>query len=334
MDLPQTNYACGFDITRSSHVVLTVTDIAASRAFYVDTLGFVVTDETSDTLWLRGLEEACHHSIVLQKGEEAGCERIGLRTFTEQDLERVEYRFRSRGLPTNWVEVAGQARTVHTEDAVGTPLEFCASMEVQPRMIMQVAAFRGAAPQRMDHFQIYTPHVARATRFYADMGFRLSEYVVPDDASEGLVMSFLNRKGNPHDIVFAHGDGPRMHHMAFTVPEVAHLMVVADWCAQNDFGTSVEYGPCRHFGPGHARFLYLTDPDGHRIELFPNHYQTMDIEDAPVRWTVEMLNGQSGWGPPPPSSWFDRASTFVGRDVVAAYTPENMNTWAKASAVP
>ena len=35
-------------ITRASHVVLRVRDLAKSRAFYVDTLGFVVSDEDND----------------------------------------------------------------------------------------------------------------------------------------------------------------------------------------------------------------------------------------------------------------------------------------------
>jgi 5-carboxymethyl-2-hydroxymuconate isomerase len=39
-----------FNIVRLSHVVLTVTDLQASRAFYFDTLGLQVTDETSDAI--------------------------------------------------------------------------------------------------------------------------------------------------------------------------------------------------------------------------------------------------------------------------------------------
>ena len=46
------------------------------------------------------------------------------------------------------------------------------------------------------------------------MGFRLSEYISPDGTDE-LLFVFLQRKGNPHDIVFAPGAGPRLHHAAF-----------------------------------------------------------------------------------------------------------------------
>ena len=56
-----------FNIVRLSHVVFRVTDLAASRAFYVDTLGLQVTEETADIIYLRGLEERNHHSLVLRK---------------------------------------------------------------------------------------------------------------------------------------------------------------------------------------------------------------------------------------------------------------------------
>ena len=73
-----------FRITRASHAVLAVRDLEASRAFYTDVAGLVVTAETSDALYLRGIEEACHHSLVLRKGTAAECSRIGLRG--EEDL--------------------------------------------------------------------------------------------------------------------------------------------------------------------------------------------------------------------------------------------------------
>lgn len=329
MPLPQHVYKPGFDITRISHVALQVKDLAASRAFYVDTLGFVVTDETKDTVWLRGLEEACHHSLVLKKSGEAVCDTIGFRVLTEEDLDLAADHFANAGLPTDWVEVPGQKRTLRTQDVSGVPLEFCASMEVQERMIMQVDRFHSACPHRIDHAQLHVPQVQRACDFYAAMGFRISEYIVPNDASDTLAMVFMQRKGNPHDIVFATGPGPRLHHMAFTVPEVSHLMLVSDVCAQHGFGKKVEFGPGRHFGPGLARFVYLRDPDGHRIELFPNHYQTMDIEDEPVRWTFDMLNGSDGWGPPPPQSWFDEAMPFAGREVVAPDEADKRDSWAE-----
>ena len=58
--IPAPNFHPPFDITRASHVVLRVRDLMKSRAFYVDALGFVVSDATADRLYLRGLEEGLH----------------------------------------------------------------------------------------------------------------------------------------------------------------------------------------------------------------------------------------------------------------------------------
>ena len=42
-----------FNIVRASHVELTVRDLARSRAFYVDCLGYLVSAEEPDALYLR-----------------------------------------------------------------------------------------------------------------------------------------------------------------------------------------------------------------------------------------------------------------------------------------
>ena len=46
-----------FNITRASHAVLTSRDLDATRVFYCDVLGFEVSAQDSDALYLRGLEE-------------------------------------------------------------------------------------------------------------------------------------------------------------------------------------------------------------------------------------------------------------------------------------
>lgn len=306
MGLPTPIYKPPFSITRMSHVVSRVADIPASRAFYVEVLGMAVSDEDRETLWLRGLEEGCHHSLVLRKGAPE-CERVGFRVLVEEDLDLVARHFRDAGLPTQWVEVPFQTRTLHTVDPVGTPLEFCVSMEPRERLFHHVERYRGASVQRVDHVQILTRQVPAALEFYNGMGFRLSEYVVEDDGDEPTFV-FLQRKGNPHDIVFAQSDGPRLHHVAYTVGETSSLMTTADLLVRLGHPGRVEFGPARHFSPGLARFLYVRDPDGHRIELFPSHYQTMDIEDEPMRWNArDFLIG--GWETPP-QRWFEEATAF------------------------
>ncbi|WP_128929643.1 VOC family protein [Bradyrhizobium guangxiense] len=310
MAIPRPVFRPPFNMPRASHVVLAVKDLKESKRFYVDALGFVVSSEDENRLYLRGLEEGCHHSLVLEQGGKPSAQHIGFRVLTEEDLDAAEAFFRDLGHRPTWVEVPHQARTLRVSDAAGVPLDICASMETRPRLILQSSRFSGACPQRLDHFQILTPHVDRALEFYTRLGFRLSEYITQDGSEEPSFV-FLQRKGNPHDIVFAPGPGPGplLHHAAFTIPETYHLMFICDLLAEMGFGRSVEYGPARHFAPGYARFVYLRDPDGHRIELFNTHYQTIDIEDEPLKWEMaKVLAG--GWAPPPPQSWMTEAAPF------------------------
>ena len=60
-----------FNVVRASHVELGVRDLGRSRAFYVDCLGLLVSDESDDALYLRGVEERNHHSIVLRQSQAA-----------------------------------------------------------------------------------------------------------------------------------------------------------------------------------------------------------------------------------------------------------------------
>jgi catechol 2,3-dioxygenase len=306
--IPVPTYKPAFMITRASHVVHRVRDLAASRQFYVELLGLAISDETPSTLWLRGMEEGCHHSLVLKAAEVPSCERVGFRVLTEEDLDLAKVHFERAGFPVNWVDVPHQGRTLQTTDPAGTQLEFCATMETRPRLFHHIEAYKGAAAQRIDHFQILTPHVQECLAFYSGMGFRLSEYVL-HEGGENLLMVFLQRKGNPHDIVFHDSPGPRLHHVAFTVADTQTLLTTAEMLVRAGFASQVEYGPARHFSPGLARFLYLRDPDGHRVELFPSHYQTIDIEDEPMRWEVPHF--QIGGWVDPPQRWFDEATKFV-----------------------
>ncbi|TGQ93980.1 3,4-dihydroxyphenylacetate 2,3-dioxygenase, partial [Mesorhizobium sp. M1C.F.Ca.ET.204.01.1.1] len=101
-------------MVRLSHVELAVTDLAKSRAFYVDTLGLQVTDETSDAIYLRALEERGHHCIVLRKGPVAEARDLGFKVFSDEDLDKAAHFFDGKGLPVEWVERPYQSRTFRT----------------------------------------------------------------------------------------------------------------------------------------------------------------------------------------------------------------------------
>lgn len=328
MDIPSPVYDPPFNITRASHLVLTVRDLEASRRFYTEVIGLALSDRTGDTLYLRGLEEACHHSLVLRRTTGPPvCERVGFRVFTERDLDAVHDYYQGADLPAVWVKVPYQGRTLHVSDPFGTPLEFCATMDVMPRLITEFHVHRGGRAHRLDHFQILMPDVHGACAFYMKQGFRLSEYVVTEH-DEAMVAAFLQRKGNPHDLVLFNQAGPRIHHAAYTTVDAHTLLHVCDVAGNLGYGQAVERGPGRH-GPGHAQYVYFRDPDGHRVELFTTHYQIMDIENAPVRWDPHHKLRKEIWGLPAQRAWVEEGTMFPDVGVRPALVQEQATTLEK-----
>jgi catechol 2,3-dioxygenase len=315
MALPKTVLNPPFNITRASHAVLTVKDLAVSRAFYADLIGLAVSDEGPDAVYMRGMEEASHHSLVLKQSKgEAVCERVGLRVLTEDDLLKAKDHFDRIGTKASWVDVPYQGRTLHFSDSVGTPIELCATMPAVPRLMQEFHLFHGGSPQRLDHFQVVTHDVQSACDFYTPLGFRLSEYTATDGTEE-LWGIWLHRKENPHDIVFSNGRGPRLHHFAYTLSDSHDLIHVCDVAGSLGCGHRIERGPGRH-GIGNALFVYLRDPDGHRIELFTTHYQVIDMESPPLRWDLTNTRRSQLWGLPASRKWFFEASCFEGREPI------------------
>ncbi|WP_432534429.1 3,4-dihydroxyphenylacetate 2,3-dioxygenase [Kineococcus arenarius] len=311
--LPTANPTPPFVITRASHVVLAVTDLARSRDFYRDVVGLVVTEETGDTVYLRGLEESAHHSLVLERADAAAALRIGLRVRTDADIAAAERWCADRGLVHERVHRAHQGPTLRFRDAVGTHLELTSSMDLVPRKMQCFDEFTSGAPQRLDHFQVVSHDVQTATGFWSELGMRLAEFTAKDGTDE-LWGSWMEVKGNTHDLVFTNGRGPRLHHFAYTVPDASSLLHAADVAGALGFGEEIDRGPGRH-GISNALFLYLRDPDQHRVELFTTHYQFIDLEDEPIRWDLSNARRAQLWGMPASRRWFFEASEFPGEPV-------------------
>src|ERR1700744_1343235 len=91
MSIPPVSTTPPFNITRASHVRYFVKDLAVSLRFYTEILGFVVSDQDDDPAYLRGIEESCHHSVVLMRTDgEPAAECVGMRVGSEDDIHRAK----------------------------------------------------------------------------------------------------------------------------------------------------------------------------------------------------------------------------------------------------
>lgn len=301
-----------FNIIRAARAVLNVTNLEESRRFYVHALGFIETESDDKHIYLRGLEEHTHHSLVLKKSDEPSVEAISYKVFAEEDLDTLSAFFTEKGYRIKWMESGSQkaiGRTLRVQDVSGLPLEFFATMDPVDRLLQRYDLYKGAKVQRIDHFNCAVTDVEKAYNFYInELGFACSEYTTADD--EKIWAAWLHRKPTVHDVAFMNGVGPRLHHVGFWLSDPMSVIHTCDVLASLGYGSSIERGPGRH-GLSNAFFLYLRDPDGHRIELYNGDYLTSDPDFKPVKWDLDDPMRQTFWGHAAPDCWFNEASTVL-----------------------
>jgi catechol 2,3-dioxygenase len=292
-------------VVRAGHVVLYVTDLARSREFYEGFLGLQPVHATADAAYLRGYEER-EWSLKLQRNSWPGLKHLAFKVWEEEDLERAVALARELGLPWREEEEFDRPRMVRLQDPFGFPVVFYRRAGRYPSLLQAYHQYRGPAPQRLDHFNLFCPHVPAALKYYTErLGFRLTEYTV--DHQERVWAAWLQRKGNVHDVALTTGQGPRLHHFAYWVPDPLSVLRAADALGGAGRVEAIERGPGRH-GISNAMFLYLRDPDGHRVELYTGDYLAVDPEFEPVRWDLDDPRRQTLWGHRAPDSWFQEGS--------------------------
>jgi catechol 2,3-dioxygenase len=299
------------DILRSGALELVVTNLLESRAFYHDVLGLLITYEDSNEIHLRAFEEYLHHSLVLRKGPKAAMKTLGYRVRAPRDLDLAEQYFLKLGVPVKRLPAGttrGFGELVHVQDPLGFPIQFFCEAEHVERYTQRYDAFRAATLLRLDHFNILTHDIAAAKQYYSDLGFRLAEQIQDDQGTTYAAWMF--RKPSVHDIALTAGDGPRLHHLAFHVQERHEILHICDLMGALGQAERIERGPGRH-GVSNACYLYLRDPDGHRVEIFTQHYYTGDPDNPVKTWSTRDNRRRSWWGHSIIPSWFTEGTVVL-----------------------
>lgn len=301
------------DIVRSAYAELVVTDLAASRRFWVDLVGFVVTAEEPDALYLRGYDELVHHSVVLRKGSSPAAGRLAYRVRAAEDLERARRWYRSLGCRVEDVpagETLGIGAAVRVEDPIGFTVELFHDASKVERLLQRYDLRRGAEVARIDHFNIVVPDVAAAYRYYEALGFGCSETIEDERTLYG---AWMYRKQTVHDVAFTGGDGPRLHHLGFFAHEAHAVLRMCDILGSLHEEAHIERGPGRH-GVSNALYVYLRDPDGHRLEVYTSDYFTGDPGHETYRWSVHDPRRRDFWGGEVIPSWYTEATVLLDLD--------------------
>lgn len=302
------------DIVRCAYMELVVTDLAKSREFYVDLLGLVVTEETEDALYLRTYEEFIHHNLVLRKGPVPAVAAFGYRVRAPEELDRAVAFYTELGCRVERRQdgfVKGIGDAVRVQDPLGFPLEFFYEVEHVERLAWHYDLHIPGAIVRLDHFNQVTPDVPKAAAHMVDLGFRVTEDI---EDGEGVVYAaWMRRKPTVHDTAMTGGDGPRMHHVAFATHEKHNIIAICDKMGALRLSDQIERGPGRH-GVSNAFYLYILDPDGHRVEIYTQDYWTGDPDNPLVTWDVHDNQRRDWWGNAVVPSWYTEATLVLDLD--------------------
>jgi 3,4-dihydroxyphenylacetate 2,3-dioxygenase len=301
------------DIVRAAYAELVVTDLARARWFWVELLGFVVTEADPGALYLRGYDELTHHNLILREGAEPAAGRLAFRVRTTSDLDRAAEFYQSLGCRAVRVPAGttpGVGAAVRAEDPLGFTVEFFHDATHADRLQQRYDLRRGAEVARLDHFNIAVPDVQAAYEYYRSLGFGLSETI--EDA-QTLYAAWMYRKQTVHDVAFTGGAGPRLHHLGFFAHESHHVLRICDILGSLREEGHIERGPGRH-GVSNAFYVYLRDPDGHRLEIYTSDYYTGDPDHPVLRWDVTDPRRRDFWGHAVIPSWYAEASTVLDLD--------------------
>ncbi|WP_297554388.1 3,4-dihydroxyphenylacetate 2,3-dioxygenase [uncultured Actinomyces sp.] len=300
------------DILRCAYMELIVTDLAKSREFYVDALGLVVTYENDEVIYLRSFEEFIHHNLLLRKGDEAAVRVFSYRVRTPEDLDKAVAFYEALGCDVRREKegfVKGIGDSVRVLDPLGFPYEFFYETEHQRRMCWDYDKQGAGALVRLDHFNQVFPDVEAGAKYLEHgLGFKRTEDIEDEDGV--TYAAWFARKQTVHDTALTGGKGPRMHHVAFSTHEKHNILYICDKLGALRMSDHIERGPGRH-GVSNAFYLYLRDPDGHRVEIYTQDYYTGDPDNPLVTWDVHDNQRRDWWGHQVVPSWYTDASRVV-----------------------
>ncbi len=170
----------------------------------------------------------------------------------------------------------------------------------------------GARIQRIDRINCFTPDV-QTSPTTSTRGSRLPPDQIHRDRRQQIrnLGGGLHRKGNVHDLAFTNGRGPRLHHVGVWTASALDILHTCDVMATSGYlPEQARPRPGRH-GISNAFFLYIRDPDGHRVELFTSDYLTVDTDHEPIRRSLRDPQRQTLWGHQRPSHGSRRAAEFA-----------------------
>ena len=295
-----------FDVAHLGHVELLTDRFDESLDFFVNVYGLTVSGTEGDSVYLRAWDDYEFHSLKLTASNTTGMAHCGYRTSSAAALQRRVNAIDAMGLGIGWTDGdLGHGPSYRFNSPDGHVFElywetqkYRAPDDEAPALknLAQRYHGRGAAPRRLDHFNLLATDVSKMRDFMVGaLGSRVTEMIQLDNGRIGGCWFTVNNKGYDMACTEDHsGARGRFHHITYAADHRDDILRAADIFLEN--GVFIETGPHKHAIQG-TFFLYVYEPAGNRVEIANAGARLiLDPDWETVVWTeAERKKGQA-WG--------------------------------------
>ena len=148
-------------VKKIAHAIYEVPDVAQQTEYYTDILGLTVTGKDKDAVYLASTVD--HHSVVLRKGAQSQCVRLGFQLGPDDDLGAFEKQTAAHGIKTARKKdpEPSIAEMVTFEDPKGTVMEVFKRADFPN----QKYPAKGIVPHKLGHVAFFVKDAKLVTRF-------------------------------------------------------------------------------------------------------------------------------------------------------------------------
>ncbi|WP_187972676.1 VOC family protein [Aquibium microcysteis] len=295
-----------FDVAHLGHIELLTNRFEESLDFFVRVYGLTESGRDENSVYLRAWDDYEFHSLKLTRSDTTGMAHCGYRTSSEAALHRRVAVIEKMGLGIGWTEGDlghGPSFRFHSPDGhvfelYWETVKYAAPDPERPALKNVAQRFhgRGAAPRRIDHFNLLATDVSKMRAFMVEaMGSRVTELIQLDNGRIGGCWFTVNNKGYDMACTEDHsGARGRFHHITYAADHRDDILRAADVFLEN--GVFIETGPHKHAIQG-TFFLYVWEPAGNRVEIANAGARLILDPDWPtVVWTETDRRKGQAWG--------------------------------------
>jgi catechol 2,3-dioxygenase-like lactoylglutathione lyase family enzyme len=285
-------------VRRIAHATFETPDLEKAVQYYTQVNGLPLVASEKGRAFLA--TKTGQFVIGLEQRQQARCMSLAFELAPDADFAAMRRQLSNEGITVEERRdpAPGIPRVLSFRDPNGTSIELFSDWTyvTSPRDVV------GIGPLKLGHVAFFTPDPTSIAEFYQRvLGFRVSDWI--DD-----FFVFMRCNPDHHSVNFLRGDVVRMHHIAFELKDVVHIMNSCDMLARSRI--PLVWGPLR-FGPGHNVAVFHHDHDGQIVEFYAELDQLKDEElgyfdprpwhrDKPQRPKIWKGDDSMIWGPPPP----------------------------------